>query len=73
MVRFVVVDLIIEVIRRRSNAILSELFTEVESREEDEQSKKNEVKDCNECVDLMPNKFVVLLLLCCFLGHADHF
>lgn len=66
MVRFVLVDCRVTFTR-------SKLFTEVESRKEYEQSKENEVEDCDECVDLMPNKFVVLLLLCCFLGHADHF
>ena len=66
MVRFVVVDCRVTFTR-------SELFTEVESRKEYEQSKENEVEDCDECVDLMPDEFVVLLLLCCFLGHADHF
>ena len=71
MVRLRVADLSASI--RRIFFILSELITEVESREEDEQSKDNEIEDCDECVDLMPDESVVLLFLSCFLGHADHF
>lgn len=70
MVRLLVADItaILRII-----AILSKLFTEVESREEDEQSKDNEIEDCDECVDLMPDESVVLFFLSCFFGHADNF
>ena len=63
----------VTIVVRIITCTISELFTEVESRKKKQQSKENEVKNCYKCVDLMPNKFVILLLLGCLLSHADHF